>query len=402
MRLARTSTLWFNHQRVFLFVGTGYHVASKEEEINQLIGMMWKESNIRNNNSALEAVKILRQKGWLEDSSLNDINLSHANLRFADLRGANLRGVDLFRADLSGANFSSANLEGAGLFSANLERTRFFRANLQGANLGETNLTATDLGEANLTAAELHWANLIDAKCDQTIFTRALLDETTFINTDLSTAINLNTVQYRGRITLDLETILTSRGNLPEIFLRRACISENLLSLFTTTSTEFYPCFIVCRDSDHLFARRVTDTLQQYGILCWIDENPVPHGGAIYEEIDRGIRYQAKVVLCCSKTSLSDEWWGRYEINEAIYKEQALIKKGTEKLQMMIGLALDDYLFTNDCAENNQETSMIRSRIAGNFNGWEHDNALFEREIEKVIRALRTDGGKAPPPSPKL
>ena len=40
--------------------------------------------------------------------------------------------------------------------------------------------------------------------------------------------------------------------------------------------------------------------------------------------------------------------------------------------------------------------------MAANFKGWETDNAVFEREIEKVIKALRTDGGKEIPPEPKL
>ncbi len=61
---------------------------------------------------------------------------------------------------------------------------------------------------------------------------------------------------------------------------------------------------------------------------------------------------------------------------------------------------LDGYLF--DPEYNSGKAQQIRSRIAADFTGWEHDNAIFEREIERVIKALRTDGGKEPPPAPKL
>jgi phosphopentomutase len=41
--------------------------------------------------------------------------------------------------------------------------------------------------------------------------------------------------------------------------------------------------------------------------------------------------------------------------------------------------------------------------VAANFVGWEKDLALFDRELEKVIRALRTDdAGRGKPPPPKL
>ena len=62
---------------------------------------------------------------------------------------------------------------------------------------------------------------------------------------------------------------------------------------------------------------------------------------------------------------------------------------------------LDGFLFSADYQSGKK--AEITSRVAANFVGWEKDHALFDRELEKVIRALRTDeGGGDRPPQPKL
>ena len=74
---------------------------------------------------------------------------------------------------------------------------------------------------------------------------------------------------------------------------------------------------------------------------------------------------------------------------------------GGRKVLALISLNLGGYLFSADYPSGKK--AEITSRVAANFVGWERDHALFDRELQKVIRALKTDdAGREKPPPPKL
>ena len=108
-----------------------------------------------------------------------------------------------------------------------------------------------------------------------------------------------------------------------------------------------------------------------------------------------------KIVICCSKASLSSYWVDR-EISIALEKEEQLFKERQEKVLTILPLDLDGYVKSPECQSSH--ASEIRRRSVGDFNGWngENGNAIFEREIEFLIKAMRTDGGKEAPPPSKL
>ena len=124
-------------------------------------------------------------------------------------------------------------------------------------------------------------------------------------------------------------------------------------------------------------------------------------------------------LLCASKSSLTS-WWVDGEINRAFQKEAKLMKErakreatphpgplpvrggeGGKKVLALIPLNLDGFLFIADY--QNGKKAEITSRVAANFVGWEKDHALFDRQLVKVIRALRTgEGGREKPPPARL
>jgi hypothetical protein len=105
-----------------------------------------------------------------------------------------------------------------------------------------------------------------------------------------------------------------------------------------------------------------------------------------------------RTVLSLSRLTLTS-WWIDREINTATEKESQLWKDRGRQVLAIIPLNLDDHLFKWE----GSHAAMLRKRLAPNFVGWESDNAVFDREIENVIKALRTDeGAREKPPEPRL
>ncbi len=119
---------------------------------------------------------------------------------------------------------------------------------------------------------------------------------------------------------------------------------------------------------------------------CWLDEHELLPGDDLLEGIDRGIRRQAKLLLCCSNASL-ESWWVDKEIEKGLQKEEEIWNLDHKRECCVIPLDLDGFIFGG---WKSGKASLIRSRYIADFTRWRATDA-FEKQLSKLERALRID-----------
>jgi uncharacterized protein YjbI with pentapeptide repeats len=366
-------------------------------------------------------------RACLRGANLSKADLSGANLREADLSGANLKGANLSKADLSGANLTGAEMSKANLRftklseallydadlrEADLQKAAFQRARLYMAILSKTDLRGADLMGADLSGADLRRADLSKthlieailrkADLDHANFESAMVGNTIFGDVDLSSCSGIESILHLSPSTLGFDSIIRSKGRIPEIFLRGVGLPDEWITYIPSLvghGIQFFSCFISYSSLDKPFALRLYDALQSKGIRCWLDEKQLLPGDDISRELERGIHLWDKFLLCASKNSLTS-WWVEDEIKTTLEKERALRKERGKPVRKLIPLNLDGYMFS-DKWELGVLANEIRSRIAADFQDREKPISNFDKQVDRVIKALRADDGarEKPPPS---
>jgi uncharacterized protein YjbI with pentapeptide repeats len=355
--------------------------------------------------------QILPDLSWID---LYGVNLNkptpharifpEANLRQANLRGVNLRRAKLVRvplagADLSGACLESADLSKAGLSGTNLSKADLRRADLlladlRGTNLTEANLCEAFLGDADLGRANLSGADLSKAFFDSVNLRRANLKGANFSESsmkgmilganDLSEVIGLETVRHVEPSTVGVDTIFSSRGNIPEAFLRGCGLPESFIvqipSLVAALEMiQFYSCFISYSSIDQEFADRLHADLQAHGVRVWFAPHDMKIGARMRPTIDESIRGYDKLLLVLSEHSVSSQWVEQ-EVETALARERE-----QEGKTVLFPIRIDEAVMETRAG---WPALLKNTRNVGDFTRWkEHDS--YQRAFDRLLRDLK-------------
>lgn len=281
---------------------------------------------------------------------LSNANLHDANLRFTNLSHSNLNNADL-RADLTGAVLIHANLT---------------KANLRGADLGHANLSGANLAGADLTEA---W-----------------IGGSTFGFNDLSVIKGLDTTLHFGPSSIGIESIYRSEGNVSEIFLQEAGVSESFITYMhslTIQPIQFYSCFISYSSKNQAFAEQLHSNLQDKGVRCWFAPKDLKIGEKTRTYIDESIKIHEKVLLILSKNSVASEWVEK-EVEAALEQERQ------RKRTVLFPIRLDDTVMK---VESGWAADIRRSRNIGDFRHWRNPE-IYANALERLLRDLKAEDSK--------
>ena len=332
----------------------------------------------------------------LRGADLHFANLSEADLRRADLRGANLHGANLTKAklqrallnwvNLTEADLTEANLSGADLPRANLTGARLDRADFQKANLNWANLSKADLREADLRGTDLRGANVTGTK-----FTATHVADTLWCDLDLSQAVDLELIMHLAPSSVGLDTLVNSKGRIPEAFLRGCGVPARLIEMQKSLVSQvapiqFYSCFISYSHRDEEFCRRLHSRMQQEELRVWFAPEEMKGGRKLHEQIDEAIRVFDKLLIVLSEASMGSEW----VVTEIL---KARKRERSEKRQVLFPIRLVDFERIWDWKQFDADTgkdmaSEIREYFIPDFSNWKnHDD--FEKAFARLLKDLK-------------
>lgn len=337
----------------------------------------------------------------LSGADLTGVNLKQVNLSKANLKQAKLNNVILSGANLIGANLSEANLMNASLNNSNLSGVNLTHATLQDASFTITRLVGANLDRVNLNGAMLNSVNFSSALLKETNFTDCHVLNTNFNNVNLSDVVGLDSIIHRGPSSIDLRTLVLSKGKISPVFLRGCGASEvqiemvklhdptlsqnriidityRIVKLLNPDVIHFQSSFLSYSERDREFAEKLHDDLQDNGARCWFAPQDLKIGDKYRTEIDRSIYKSDKLIVILSKHSIESQWVAS-EVEIALERE---IETGNE---ILFPIMLDESVMDEKIG---WASNIRRTRHIGDFCCWQESKA-YQIAFKRLLNDLK-------------
>jgi len=339
----------------------------------------------------------------LTNAQLLDLDCDRADLSRADLRGAFFDGVSCRMADLT-----NAKLDGAYLIQVSeFDQTRFDNANLTRAEIHFSDFEGASFQNADFTNAKLDgffsnakfrgarfWGTTFTngANLREADFCEARMKGAVFADVDLSRVRGLRDVIHEAPSTIGIDTLYRSQGKLPDLFLRGAGVPDTLMSFakkLVVTPLDYYSCFLSHSTKDYEFAARLYADLQGEGVRCWFAPHDMESGKKVYEQIERAIQLNDRLLLVLSDHSMNSEWV-KTEIAHARDREI----KEHRKVLFPIGLVpfariRDWKCFDADTGKDSARE--VREYFIPDFSEWKEAHS-YQKGFQGLLTGLRTEG----------
>ena len=332
----------------------------------------------------------------LREADLRDVNLHLANLHEANLSRADLSEADLSEADLSEAKLGEARLRWTNLKGANLSGADFSMANLNGANLCDANLCGVDFTGANLCDANLGGANLCltnfrGAELNMANLGEAETFHTSFMNIDLRKIKGLDTINHRGPSEISISTLFRSQGQLCEAFMRGCGVPESMVDYVKSMSSQpldYLSCIISHSTRDKKFVDRLNADLQKQGIRCWLCPDTLKMNRYLDQHIDRTNQCCEKMLLIVSESSMKGEWL-KNTVSKAVQRETREGQRLLFPVSLVRQSKIEEWELS-DLESGRNLGGELRKYFIPSFYGWEQDNDLYKRELNKLVETLKS------------
>src|SRR6185437_6390713 len=147
---------------------------------------------------------------------------------------------------------------------------------------------------------------------------------------------------------IGIDTLVRSRGIIPERFLREAGVPEpfivNMKSLVASMSPiEFYSCFISYSSMDKCFAEQLHSDLTRNRVRCWFAPQDLRIGDRLRPSFAEAIQMHDKLVVVLSASAIESKRV-EDEVETAFEKE----RRDRNRRPVLFPIRLDDRVMETD------------------------------------------------------